>query len=555
LGHSEQLYNGVCLPERWPPELENGESREPTAVPYLESPPAVIPIDVGRQLFVDDFLIESTTLTRRFHAAELHETNPVLRPEAEMELNGGECPTASPFNDGAWYDPEDGLFKLWYLAGWFDGTGHAISQDGIAWERPELGVVPGTNRILAPRPRYHRDGCVVWLDHEAADPEQRFKMFQYFRWDGGEGGEAYTSPDGVHWSDPVPTRSCGDNSSFFYNPFRKKWVFSIRRGWPVRLRSYQEHSDFLAALTLHDGEPALWARADRLDVPDPEIGCETQLYDVNAAAYESLMIGLFAIFYGPPNEKCAKLGKPKTNDLMLAFSRDGFHWHRPHREAFIRCSREEGTWNRAYLHATGGICLVVGDRLHFYYGAWSGESPKLAGSAMGSYRTANAMYAGGSTGLSVLRRDGFASMDGGAAGGALTTRPVTFGGRYLFVNLNAPDGELRVEVLTGEGMPFEPFTAAGCHPISVDRTLQQVTWEGGEELSSLAGKPVRFRFHLTSGRLYSFWVSPDRSGASHGYVAAGGPGFTGPVDTVGCPWSRLPHLGLPTSAGEGRPPV
>jgi hypothetical protein len=25
-------------------------------VPYLENPPAVIPIDVGRQLFVDDFL-------------------------------------------------------------------------------------------------------------------------------------------------------------------------------------------------------------------------------------------------------------------------------------------------------------------------------------------------------------------------------------------------------------------------------------------------------------------------------------------------------------------
>jgi hypothetical protein len=33
--------------------------------------------------------------------------------------------------------------------------------------------------------------------------------------------------------------------------------------------------------------------------------------------------------------------------------------------------------------------------------------------------------------------------------------------------------------------------------------------------------------------LYSFWVSPERSGASQGYVAAGGPGFTGARDTVG----------------------
>ena len=44
---------------------------------------------------------------------------------------------------------------------------------------------------------------------------------------------------------------------------------------------------------------------------------------------------------------------------------------------------------------------------------------------------------------------------------------------------------------------------------------------------------VRFRFHLRNGELYAFWVSPEASGASHGYVAAGGPGFTGMTDTVG----------------------
>ena len=40
----------------------------PELPPYLVSPPAVIPIDVGRQLFVDDFLIEQTTLTRVFRS-------------------------------------------------------------------------------------------------------------------------------------------------------------------------------------------------------------------------------------------------------------------------------------------------------------------------------------------------------------------------------------------------------------------------------------------------------------------------------------------------------
>src|SRR5262249_33817123 len=161
-----------------------------------------------------------------------------------------------------------------------------------------------------------------------------------------------------------------------------------------------------------------WAAADDLDRPDPELGYRTQLYKLNAVAYESLMLGVFAIFKGPPNEVCQKKGIPKTIDLTVGFSRDGLHWHRPERRAFLACSRKESTWNRAYLHSAGGICLIVGDKIYFYFGAWSGISPKLGGH----------MYAGGSTGLAVLRRDGFASMDAGASPGLLTTRPVSFKG-------------------------------------------------------------------------------------------------------------------------------
>jgi hypothetical protein len=38
---------------------------------------------------------------------------------------------------------------------------------------------------------------------------------------------------------------------------------------------------------------------------------------------------------------------------------------------------------------------------------------------------------------------------------------------------------------------------------------------------------------VTNGSLYSFWVTPNAAGASFGYVAAGGPGFSGPVDNAG----------------------
>ena len=243
---------------------------------------------------------------------------------------------------------------------------------------------------------------------------------------------------------------------------------------------------------------------------------------MDAAGYESLMIGLLAIHRGPPNRICLEGGFPKLTELCLGFSRDGFHWHRPDRRSFIAPSRRKGAWNRAYLHSAGGCCLVVGDQLYFYFGAWSGESPKLGGH----------MYAGGSTGLAVLRRDGFASLDAPASGGAVTTRPLRFKGHRLFVNLQAPRGRLQAEVLDAQGAPIATFSKQNCLPVTGDSTLSQVVWKDAADLSRLAGRPVRFRFHLTNGKLYSFWVSPNENGASNGYLAGGGPGFTGPSDTV-----------------------
>jgi hypothetical protein len=204
----EALYNGIRLPSVWPPRAPDPEDRAPPRVPYLQQPPTVVPIDVGRQLFVDDFLVERTTLRRRVHQPRKHPGNPVLRPETPLELNGGEQPVACPFSDGVFFDPADGLFKLWYMAGWFDGTALATSRDGIHWTRPSLDVVPGTNRVIALREDFRRDGTGVWLDHEAADPQERFKLLLYARSrTHGSGGHLLTSPDGVHWEER--TRGAG----------------------------------------------------------------------------------------------------------------------------------------------------------------------------------------------------------------------------------------------------------------------------------------------------------------------------------------------------------
>ena len=90
-----------------------------------------------------------------------------------------------------------------------------------------------------------------------------------------------------------------------------------------------------------------------------------------------------------------------------------------------------------------------------------------------------------------------------------------------------------MEIIDEKGVTIPSFSKIRSVPVSGNQTLAEVNWKGVGDLSKLAGQPVRFRYHLRKGRLYSFWVSPDAAGSSRGSVAAGGPGFTGPMDTVG----------------------
>ena len=141
------------------------------------------------------------------------------------------------------------------------------------------------------------------------------------------------------------------------------------------------------------------------------------------------------------------------------------------------------------------------------------------------------MYAGASTGLAVLRRDGFASMISTSnAGSALITRPVVFSGKYLFVNADCSKGTLRVELMKQSGSVIEGYEKDNCIPIHIDKTRIQVTWLKKDNLEILAGEPIQIKFYLTNGKLYSFWVSPEPRGQSNGYVAAGGPEFSGSRD-------------------------
>ena len=526
-GSGEVLYNGIRLPSTWPPEYPTLTRDKPMPVPYLKSPPKVIPIDVGRQLFVDDFLIERTTLKRTFHKTTFHPASPVLRPDKPWERTGHPKKPASKaaamvFSGGVFFDPEDKLFKAWYMSGYCTNRGLAVSKDGVRWEKPLYDVLPGTN-IVSPG---LCDTAAFWLDLETKDRHQRYKMLRETNHDRGMG--LFYSSDGIHWGKEVArTGGSPSPSTFFWNPFRKVWVYSVRSSSVGlgRYRRYWETRDPAVNVDWDNftrpvvGPPSkggkrlpLWVCGDSKDPPLPGKKTKPEIYNLDVVGYESVMLGLFSMYKG------FLPGRPKIKEIDAGFSRDGFHWDRPLREPIIGMSPKDlKAWNAGNMQSAGGCVLVVGDKLYFYV----------------SGRTALPPDQVGTTGLAVLRRDGFASMDAGAGGGTLTTRPVTFGGKHLFVNVDTAGGELRVEVLDKAGRVIEPLTRANCKPIRTDKTLQAVTWKGAGDLSALAGKAVRFRFHLTGGKLYSFWVSPDQSGASYGYVAAGGPGLTGSKDTVG----------------------
>lgn len=526
----EVLYNGIILPENWPPRNISSDSFEPMPVPYLKNPPEVIPIDIGRQLFVDDFLIEETTLLRKFHKARKIESNPVIQPETHLEMGSEGQPVASPKDGGVWWDPKDNLFKMWYEAGWLEAMAYAESKDGINWRRPILDIETGTNQIL---PDLRPDSTTVFIDHDTNNREERFKMFLRGPNTQGKNGFCMTSSDGIHWLNRRSTDGCGDRSTIFYNPFRKKWIYSLRNNGELgkssigRSRFYHEHSDFMKGGSW-DKKAVFWTGADRLDIPDPMIGDRPQLYNLSAVGYESLMLGMHQIHLGPDNRDCAITGIPKTTELMLSYSRDGFHWDRPDREAFIPAARKPGVWDRGYVQSVGGICNVVGDELRFYYIGFRGDPSKTS-----INEGESGMYANGSTGVAVLRRDGFASLEADDISGSLTTKKVTFNGQYLFVNVDCPDGELKVEVLDEHFHNIEGYSLEDCKSVKADSTIQIIHWKRNKDLARWRGQKIRFRFVLENGKLYSFWVSPDKTGASYGYVGAGGPGLEGSRDGVG----------------------
>ena len=476
----------------------------------------------GRQLLVDDDLIESTDLKREFHLPVKYEGNPVLRPETRLERSGGgdRNATARPVGGGIWWDPHRKTFRYWYEAGFLRTVAYAETTNGVDFVRPDLW--DGTNQVLPSDLR--PDSWEVLPDFRQKDPYSNWVM--YLRGPGGIlAGFLLDSKDGLHWEEGGRhlTGPSGDRSNLYYDPFRRAWVFALR-SWNEndgRTVSYHESPDLSSGMEwTFDPERATptvtpWLKADEKDLPDPEIGRKAQLYAFNAVAYESLMLGAFEVHRGPENRPCAAAGMPKITDVCIGYSRDGKKWIRPDRRPFIASERwKSGKWDAGYVQVVGNLCVVMGDELWFYYGAFAGDPARR--SVEGHNFPYNGMYHNAATGIAKLRRDGFASMKADSDGGVLLTKPFVCDGNRLFANLRAKNGSVKVETIP-ESVIVELK--------DVDSVKMSIC-----DTSSLCGKAIRLKFTLRNAEIFSFWIAEDERGRSGGYLGGGGPGYSGVID-------------------------
>ena len=535
------LYNGIRLPQNWPTATDP-MSDDVVTPPYLLSRaeggyrPDVIDITVGRQLFVDDFLIESTNLKTVYHTAKKYEGNPVLKPSTVSELQGywGVGLSAG----GVWYDMQDHKYKMWYDVAFNWGLGYAESVDGINWTRINCVMNDKGKLYNVVMDNTQKNGtCSVFIDYEA-NPSEKYKMYmhsfnnhtdnldgEFYTMTGNVDENAYAdtlyvSADGINWRQVggLSSGAYGDQSTAFYNAFTHKWVNSLRgyasttyrnTTFVGRARWYAERDTFLDLLTWTVEDALFWLKCDENDKAAAS-GKPPQVYNFNAIAYESIMFGGWQIWYGPENNFVETSGNPKITEIIASYSRDGYYFDRPDRTSFIPASRTDGTWDKGYVFSSPGAMIVHDDEIWFYYSAMSGYAGNVKNG-----------HANSQIGLAILRRDGFASMEGK---GELLTRKLTVnnGKKYLFVNIDTPEKSFRAEILDANGNVVNGFSMEDCIAVGGDDTRLMITWKNGKDLSFLNGTEFQICFSMDQdGKFYSFWLSDSTNGESGGAVGSG----------------------------------
>jgi hypothetical protein len=446
------------------------------------------PLALGRQreLFVDDYLLAAVKNAKH----ELHRPEPrEVALVCDRPWEGNTSAYFTIFGDGE-------RFRAYYRGSHFDEkkrrathpevTCYAESRDGIAWEKPELGLFEFNgskkNNIVWTGPGTHN--FTVFLDsNPACAPEARFKALAGGTTTvGGKSREclnALQSPDGIHWSmmaKAVITDGAFDSQNLAFwdsarGEYRAYWRFftegyTDERGWSpggVRAIRTATSKDFVH-----------WQnQADLKYVDSPA----EHLYTNAILPYfraPHLFIGFPTRFH------------PKTEQVEPLFmsSRDGVLFRRWSEPLIPITAPKDRDGNRSNYMTWGLLQLPGNDR-------------ELSVYATEGY------YAGPGSRVRrfVFRIDGFVSLRAQGEG-ELLTKPLTFAGSTLSLNLVSRGGA-RVELQDLAGRPLDGFTIEDCLPIQGDFIEHAVRWKSGADLGRFAGRPVRLRIVMNDADVFS----------------------------------------------------
>lgn len=482
------------------------------------------PIDVGarKQLFLDDDLIASATnVARRIHPAEKSPSNPVLRQTEPWE---------DPFNIVYGSVLRDaGQYKMWYKSG--PGVSYALSDDGIHWTKPPLGLVTidgAKTNILFRKiselkgsqelPYYH-ELFGVHKDEREPDPARRYKMgflsidWEYkgpregrFREGQRRGLGIAGSPDGIHWkliNSFASEAICDGATHWMFDPSRNKYVLfgrtlktppEIEAAWS-KYDWYKNWYSGRAVGRIESPDFVSWNFTAPFSSPvvltaDPQDKPITEIYSVLVFPYESVYLGLVQTLLARPDVPAI--------EVQLAVSRDGVHFTRvgdgPVGKPAAPASRTPfipvgpvGSWDRFNQSLASNPPIVHGDELRFYYAGRTYRHDPYDGKDSGPRA--------GCIGLATVPRDRFVSLDGSFDGGEIFTKPLKLNGKRLHLNANSEFGEIIVDALDAAGQSI-----ARSKTIQRDSLDSLVEWEG-QDLNG----PVVLRILLKNACLYALW--------------------------------------------------
>ena len=473
---------------------------------------ALIDIASNKQLFVDNYLIESMTNARQvMNPAEKVTHNPIIRPDRPWEGNHF-------YGSYVIFDEEEQLFKMRYstnevtmrkvdgktVTGGYESTAEksftclATSKDGFHWEKPSLGLVEfqgSTENNILPKTAVME---YFFLDQHEEDPAKRYKGLIRIGTTRTPGMrfDLYYSPDGFTWT-PYENNPIIDTS-----PRIGRWGPTNFMGWDPIRQVYAVHMEncghrncpLRKRLTGRAESPDMihWSDPETVIMPDEQDPPDLEFYELGVRAYAGLYVGLLWNF------RTSKA----THHPEIVFSRDGIHYERNYRQPFIPLG-PRGSFDSVSIFTDYPI--VVGDQILTYYTGRNWRSietlEELEGRGM-AY-----------VGLATSRLDGFVSVDGAKNHfSQMVTRSFSFSGAQLVLNVEsarqrasgADPCEVRVELLTPNHEPLAGFGFEDADPITASGLAHVVSWKGKSDLSKLAGGPIKLRFYFKNAKLYSF---------------------------------------------------